>query len=89
MAYKSNPHGLIRDQLYPSEIAAQRPALAARIHCEERQSYGPIDPVMAREMQIAHDERDSAIRGSLLDDRCRMFNEALRAGHGWRNSGDE
>jgi hypothetical protein len=41
MAYKINPMGLIRDKAYPSEIAAERPLCATRIHCEEEnESHG-------------------------------------------------
>ena len=41
MAYKPNPNGgLVRDKAYPSEIAAERPALAPRIHCAD---YPDVD----------------------------------------------
>jgi len=85
--YKPEQHGLIRDKTYPSEIAAQRPALATRIHCQE-----PWDE--EREM------RESTIRGDrgytdyppappmagprhgdITESRCAEFNRQLRGGH--------
>jgi hypothetical protein len=36
MAYKVNPRGPVRDRTYPSQIAAERPFGATRIHCAEQ-----------------------------------------------------
>jgi len=96
MAYKINPSGLIRDKTYPSEIAAQRPLLATRIHCEipweeEREM---------REGTIRGDRGFDAYpssappspgprHGEITENRCAEFNRALRAGPGFRNEGDE
>ena len=87
-AYKPNPNGPVRDRTYPSEIAAQRPALAPRILCEE-------------DYHERRENDEASIRGDhgtlneetyereITEDRVAQFNRALRAGHGWRNAGDE
>lgn len=94
MAYKPNARGLIRDKAYPSEIAAQRPALATRIHCE-------IDYREEREMEKGsirgdqgldlhgHFEETGPKHGDITENRVAEFNRALRSGHGFRNEGDE
>lgn len=74
MAYKPNPFGLTRDETYASKVAAQRPLLATRIHCEI--DYEERDP-------------DHSVRGEAEESMCDRFNEALRSGHGFRNSGEE
>jgi hypothetical protein len=65
MAYKPNPNGPVRDKAYPSEIAAQRPLLAPRIHCEE--SPEEMDP-------------ETSVRGDVRDGRSAEFNRRLRSG---------
>jgi hypothetical protein len=65
MAYEPNPFGPVRDKTYPSEIAAERPALATRIHCVE--DFEERDP-------------RNSIRGNEEDDRCAEFNRQLRKG---------
>jgi hypothetical protein len=101
MAYKVNPYGNVRDKAYPSEIAAQRPLLATRIHCAEsaddmdsdkltgRNALSQEEQAFRRESRIREDEREPSIRGSRAEDRVAEFNHALRSGHGFRNSGDE
>jgi hypothetical protein len=86
MAYRPNPYGNIRDKTYPSEIAAQRPALATRIHCEESPYVETDrDEAMEHEAAIRSDEREPSIRGSRADDRSAQFNRQLRGGaHGDR-----
>lgn len=75
MAYEPNPNmGPKRDKTYPSQIAAERPALATRIHCVE--PYEEMSP-------------ETSIRGTEGEDRVALFNRQLREGHGGRNRGDE
>lgn len=47
MAYKPLESGNIRDKTYPSQIAAERPALVTRIQCEE--SGEPSESIRGRE----------------------------------------
>jgi len=69
MAYKPNPNsGPSRDKTYPSQIAAERPALVTRIRCYETPD---IDATLRGGEQPMHTE--SA---------CEKFNRYLRAGHG-------
>jgi hypothetical protein len=94
MAYKPNPYGNVRDKAYPSEIAAQRPLLAPRIHCAEDPSEMDSDKLtgrhpkseemaaMEREDRIRMDEREPSIRGTRTDNRCAEFNRQLREGLG-------
>jgi hypothetical protein len=71
MAYKPNPHGPVRDKTYPSQIAAERPALVTRIHCEE--SPEPEETLRGGEKEMHTDERVA------------LFNRQLRGGaHGDR-----
>jgi hypothetical protein len=88
MAYRPRPYGLVRDKAYPSEIAAQRPALATRIHCEaETSSLSPDSPDHS---EFEGEESPSkSVRGDKSRDMCDWFNRALRSGHGFRNDGDE
>lgn len=86
MAYKPNPYGMIRDKAYPSEIAAQRPICATRIHCEENPHQ---EPDARQESLERMEETEPSIRGTIRDNRVEMFNHALRSGHGFRNEGDE
>jgi len=69
MAYKPNPNsGPMRDKAYPSQIAAERPALATRIHCFEPPEID--DSLRGGE----HAEHTSSM--------CDRFNEQLRSGLG-------
>lgn len=65
MAYDPNPNrGPIRDKTYPSEVAADRPALVTRIHCvEEADVMSP----------------DETLRGD-GEDRVARLNRQLREG---------
>lgn len=74
MAYEPNPFGPVRDKTYPSEVAAQRPALATRIHCVE--PFEERDP-------------NNTLMGNESTDRVALFNRQLREGHAGRNSGEE
>jgi hypothetical protein len=86
MAYKPRRFDNVRDETYPNQIAEERPALAARIHCQE-------------DFSVLMDAADASLRGKLkrapepphetFAGKCEWFNEALRAGHGFRNQGDE
>ena len=85
MAFKVVPHGVIRDKAYPSQIAAERPLGATRIHCEVDEAddfpYGSThlaEEALRGGEQPMHTER--------MSDR---FNRQLREGHGGRNSGEE
>ena len=85
MAYRPTNFGPVRDKTYPSEIAAQRPALATRIQCEEtREDDAPDHGMLEAEYSPSR-----TIRGDRSDDRCAKFNEQLRGGHAGRNDGEE
>lgn len=85
MAYRPESFGPVRDKTYVSEIAAQRPALATRIQCSEtREDDAPDHGMLESEYSPSQ-----TIRGDRSQDRVAMFNDALRAGHGWRNQGEE
>lgn len=92
--YKPRQNGLIRDKIYPSEIAAQRPAFVTRIHCEigyqeEREAErGTIRGDQGFDPYPPHEE-DGPRAGDITESRCAEFNRALRSGHGFRNEGDE
>jgi hypothetical protein len=77
MAREYNPNPWLRepfiDRTYPSGVAGARPKFTTRIHCG-------IDP----ESVV-----DSEVSGSESDNRVELFNRQLRAGHGFRNEGDE
>lgn len=75
MAYKPLPSGPVRDRTYPSQIAAERPMMAPRIHCYETPE--PDETLRGGE-QPMHGE--SAVE---------KFNRELRGGHAGRNDGDE
>lgn len=50
MAYNPRPNSGDRDKAYPSEIAADRPALATRIQCQEDyQTMSPQNSIRGRE----------------------------------------
>lgn len=68
MAYKPNITGPVRDKIYPSQVAAQRPIMAPRLHCSQdnAEEYSP----------------ELSIRGDSSDDRVARFNEQLRSGLG-------
>jgi hypothetical protein len=85
MAYRPRPFGLIRDKAYPSEIAAQRPLLAPRIHCEESQYEAENESIRGDNGEMNYDSG----RREFVDDRVRDFNRALRGGHAYRNEGDD
>jgi hypothetical protein len=83
--YKPEQHGLIRDKIYPSEIAAQRPAFVTRIHCsvpydEERETRE--DTVRGdqgyREYPIRTPQAPGPHNGDITEDRVALFNRQLR-----------
>lgn len=74
MAYKPLTYGQVRDKAYPSQIAAERPIAAPRIHCEE--TPDPNDSLRGG-AQPMHTEA-----------MCDRFNHELRAGHAFRNEND-
>lgn len=96
MAYKVRPSGMQRDEVKPSEIAAQRPLCATRFQCE-------VDYTDEREMSQATIRGDRGLdlyptmapaspgprHGDLTEDRIALFNRQLRGGHAGRNDGDE
>lgn len=71
MAYKVNPTGVTRDKAYPSQIAAERPFGATRIHCD----IGAPDELA-----------EEALRGGEYpmhtETPCDRFNRELREGLG-------
>jgi len=67
MAYKPKQYGNIRDKAYPSQIAAERPALATRIHCEEPAEADETLRGGEHEMHVT--------------ERVERFNRQLRGGH--------
>lgn len=90
MAYRPDSTGPVRDKAYASEIAAQRPLLAPRIHCEDDyekrrendrasirgdQGYEPNPP-------YAYPVDPSPRRGEITEDRVALFNRQLREGLG-------
>lgn len=75
MAYKVIPSGTTRDCIYTSQIAAERPMCAPRIHCYEQPE---VEESLRGGEQPMHGE--SA---------CEKFNRQLREGHAGRNAGDE
>jgi hypothetical protein len=93
--YKPLQHGLVRDKTYPSEIAAQRPIAATRIHCEvpyeeERETReGTIRGDHGHQSYPSAPPAPGPHDGDITENRCEEFNRALRSGHGFRNSGDE
>lgn len=74
MAYQPNPMGPVHDKAYPSQISAERPMFAPRIHCEV-----PTDTNLTLRggTQPMHTEK-----------MCDRFNHELRAGHAFRNEND-
>lgn len=90
MAYRPRHNGRSRDKAYPSEIAAMRPMLTSRIHCEE--PYEEFDGESSvrgtgrrrpPEMPPHDDGREP------LEDVCERFNHSLRSGHGFRNENED
>ena len=65
MAYRPGQFYNVRDKAYPSEIAAQRPILAPRIHCVDEERY---------------ETTEDSVRGS-EGNRVELFNAQLRKGH--------
>ena len=84
--YNPRPGGfrLIRDRCNPAEIAGHRPMLATRIHDEV--SGDEVDPLRTLRGQPDELHEDESYHHDMNVER---FNRALRAGHGFRNSGDE
>lgn len=74
MAYNPNPSGPVRDKIYPSQIAAERPACAPRIHCEATLN---LNDSLRGGPQPMHTESQHE-----------RFLHELRAGHGFRNEGN-
>lgn len=74
MAYEPNPSGPVRDKIYPSQIAASRPACAPRIHCAEQPN---LNDSLRGGPQPMHTETA-----------CDRFHRELRAGHGFVNEND-
>lgn len=68
MAYRPNPSGQVRDKAYPSQIAAERPMCAPRIHCE-------ISP-------DADDTLRGGEHAMHVTERIETFNRHLREGLG-------
>jgi hypothetical protein len=74
MAYKVNPTGPVRDKIYPSQIAAERPMCAPRIHCQETPD---LDATLRGGEQPMHTESQ-----------YERFHHELRSGHAFRNEND-
>jgi hypothetical protein len=79
MAYRPDSTGPVRDKIYPGEIAAQRPMMAPRLHCEQRGSAMETSDHSEYENEYSP---SLSIRGDRSDDRCAIFNEHLREGLG-------
>lgn len=75
MAYKPVPSGTVRDRTYPSQIAAERPMCAPRIHCY-------VDPEPEETLRGGEQPMHT-------ESACEKFNRELRGGHAGRNDGDE
>lgn len=77
MSYKPNgQYGPIRDRTYPSEIAAQRPALATRFHTEAENSFDMTkDSIRGDEGEPDYDTGETH-----FPSRCEEFNRRLREG---------
>ena len=74
--YNPNPagYGRLRDQAWPSQIAAQRPALVTRIQCDE-----PAEEVDAnRTIRGSSVNYEGEVEG---EGRLAIFNRQLRRGH--------
>lgn len=71
MAFKPREEGPFRDKTYPSQIAAERPALTTRVRCFEKPD---ADEALRGGEQPMHTETA-----------CERFNRELRAGHAGRN----
>lgn len=95
MAYRPDSTGPVRDKAYASEIAAQRPLLAPRIHCEDDyeerrendrasirgdQGYEPDPPPYSTATSAPSDPGPR--RGEITEDRVALFNRQLREGLG-------
>ena len=76
MALNPNPNaGSVRDKLYASQVAAERPMMMPRIHCAEPPD---IEDTLRGGEQPMHG-----------DSMAEKFNRELRGGHAGRNDGDE
>lgn len=84
--YKTNPgnSGPIRDRTYPSQIAAQRPILAPRIHC-----FVDYDEHRDTEEDTIRGDRGTMVEETgnreITESRVEQFNRALRHGHSDRD----
>lgn len=77
MAYRAaKGYGVPRDQIYPSEVAAQRPALATRVDCDEDSQ------MEANEVSILGDrgEIDEETGERHFESRSAEFHRRLRSG---------
>jgi hypothetical protein len=96
MAYRPDSAGvgLVRDKAYASEIAAQRPMCAPRIHCEDRYDERRENERASIRGDQGYDPYPSSPpdpgprSGDITEDRVALFNHQLRAGHGFVNEND-
>lgn len=80
MAYNPRPNSGDRDKAYPSEIAADRPALATRIQCQEDyQTMSPQNSIRGREPE---EPMFAAPEPPARESMCERFNRQLREGIG-------
>ena len=78
MAYRADRFTGIRDLIYPSEIAAQRPMMEPKPHC-------PLPGVEDGPDHPEHENEGSAslsLRGDREESMCERFNRELRSGIG-------
>jgi hypothetical protein len=86
MAYKPDPFSPVRDKTYPSEIAAQRPMCAPRIHCEQTYEERRNESNSTVRGDQGHTEYPLVPRppgpreGDITEDRSAEFNRRLREG---------
>lgn len=91
MAYRPSGAHRRRDKAYPSEIAAMRPMLAPRIHCEEPyEEFDGENSIRGTGRRRRNDMPMPPDDGrEPLEDVCERFNHSLRSGHGFRNEGED
>lgn len=101
MAYEFNPdpwrrHSVYVDRTYPSGVAQERPKLTTRIHCEpeveETMREAALSGPQKEKAMVEAEERARVIEEQeiIRAESCtEWFNRALRAGHAFRNEGDE
>lgn len=86
MAYKPDPVGTVRDKTYPSEIAAQRPMCAPRIHCEQtyeerrEPSASTVRGDQGHQSYPYLPPPPGLREGEITEDRSAEFNRRLREG---------